>query len=302
MTGRKHAVFEKVDKSIASHPYTFRSSNQVVKNERPANPTSEMSTTMSETIKSAPSHSEGSEPSSCAGRAASSVASARELLEERAQAAAAALSEKMRAKAAERAAVATAKAEERARKGAEREAAAAARKAEREAEKARKEEEREAEKAARKAERAAAAAAAKAAKEAEKAALPKRPRGRPKKVAPVSDDAAADHENEEDDFESDSDGEETAKPCPPAHSAGSEPSSGAGRAPAPAAAAIHLDFGEVADGGFAALREPSPRPTTPMRHFASLQAENAALRARLERAEAALAAIRAALHGSCDRP
>ena len=222
---------------------------------------------------------------------ASSVASARELLEERAQAAAAALSEKMRAKAAERAAVAAAKEEEKARKAAEKEEAKAAKAAERAAtaaaEKARKDAEREAAATARKTER----AAAKAAKAAEKAALPKRPRGRPKKVVPSSD-AAADHENEEDDFRTvagDSDGEETG---------GSDPSLREGEAKPcpPAAAAIHLDFAEeAADGGFAALREPSPRPTTPMRHFASLQAENAALRARLERAEAALAAIRAAL-------
>ena len=144
---------------------------------------------------------------------------------------------------------------------AEREAAAAARKAEREAEKARK--------------------------AAEKAALPKRPRGRPKKVVPSSDAAAAAHDDKDDDFETDSDGEE--KPCPPAPAPSRTASASAG------AAAIHLDFGEVAEVDFAALREPSPRPTTPMRHIASLKAENAALRARLERAEAALAAIRAAL-------
>ncbi len=180
--------------------------------------------------------------------AASSVASARELLEERAATAAAALSEKMRAKTAERATVAAVKAEEKARKDAERVAAATAKKAERDAEKVRKEAEREVAAAARKAER----AAKKAEKAAAAAALPKRPRGRPKKVTPSS-------ENEDDDFLS------------------------------------VVSDGRLDADAFAALREPSPRPTTPMRHIASLQAENAALRARLERAEAALAAIRAAL-------
>ena len=196
---------------------------------------------------------------------ASSVASARESLEERAAAAAASLAEKMRAKAAERAAAATAKAVEKARKDAERETAKAEKAAERAAaaaaEKARVAVEKEA------------AAAAKKAKKAEKDALPKRPRGRPKKVAPVDAASAVD------DFESvaeGSDGEVEVKPCPPA-----------------SATAIHLDVDAIAETeGFTALCEPSPRP---MRHIASLQAENAALRARLERAEAALAAIRAAL-------
>ena len=185
------------------------------------------------------------ETTSCPRSGASSVASARELLEERAAAAAAALGEKMRAKAVERAAVAAAKAEEKARAAAEKEAAAAARKAER-----------------------AAAAAA-------KASLPKRPRGRPKKVAPT---AAA----EDDGFEtaSDADGHEL-----PSGARWAETASDGEAKLCPPAPAIRLDFGE-----------PSPHPTTPMRHIASLQAENAALRARLERAEAALAAIRAALH------
>ena len=196
---------------------------------------------------------------------ASSVASVRESLEERAAAAAASLAEKMRAKAAERAAAATAKAVEKARKDAERETAKAEKAAERAAaaaaEKARVAVEKEA------------AAAAKKAKKAEKDALPKRPRGRPKKVAPGDAASAVD------DFESvaeGSDGEVEVKPCPPA-----------------SATAIHLDVDAIAETeGFTALCEPSPRP---MRHIASLQAENAALRARLERAEAALAAIRAAL-------
>lgn len=200
---------------------------------------------------------------------ASSVASARESLEERAAAAAASLAEKMRAKAAERAAAATAKAVEKARKDAERETAKAEKAAERAAaaaaEKARVAVEKEAAAAARK--------AAAAAKKAEKDALPKRPRGRPKKVAPGDAASAVD------DFESvaeGSDGEVEVKPCPPA-----------------SATAIHLDVDAIAETeGFTALCEPSPRP---MRHIASLQAENAALRARLERAEAALAAIRAAL-------
>jgi hypothetical protein len=183
-----------------------------------------------------------------------SVASARE-----------SLAEKMRAKSAAAAAKAVAAAEEKARKATAAAEEKARRDVERAEEKARKAVEKEAANAVRKAEREAKAAE----KEAAKATETKRPRGRPRKIEPVSDD---------DTFLSvscgDSDGEE--KP-----------------AVAAAAAAICLAFNAPSD--FEALREPSLRPTTPMRHIASLQAENAALRARLERAETALAAIRIAL-------
>ncbi len=190
---------------------------------------------------------------------ASSVASAHDLREERAQAAAAALSEKMRAKTAEREA-------EKARKAAEKEAEKAAKAAEREAAKAAKEAEKEAARLAREEER--------AAKKAAKEALPKRPRGRPPKTKVAATAAAADDDevdmlsvvSEED--------EATAEAT-------------AAVAPLPAAAARLADVDGLGDR-FADLKEPSPHPTTPMRHIASLQAENAALRARLERMETTL--------------
>ncbi len=226
-------------------------------------------------IKSGPSHSEGPEPSSTAGRAASSVASARDLLEERAHAAAAALTEKMRTKAAEREA-------EKARKAAEKEAEKAAKAAEREAAKAAREAEREAAKAAKEAEKEAARHAReeeRAAKKAAKEALPKRPRGRPPKAKVAAAAAAAD------DDESDM------------LSVASEEEGPAAAAAAPAPALLTGDVDGLGDS-FADLKEPSPRPTTPMRHIASLQAENAALRARLERMETTLRGLLSSINAA----